>query len=117
MQRALPIDFGEVLEDNDVDAMHNFYKSDNGIYFNITRKFMTVHVDDNPSNDYVSFVTGIDKTIFRALMFDNLINGHIAKILDGNILLNTLPWQFRYISENAVVFFPVGGTNSTFTGL
>ena len=117
MQRALPIDFGEVLEDNDVDSMHNFYKSDNGIYFNITRKFMTVHVDDNPSNDYVSFVTGIDKTIFRALMFDNLINGHIAKILDGNILLNTLPWQFRYISENAVVFFQVGGTNSTFTGL
>ena len=117
MQKALPIDLGEILKDNDADSMHNFYKADNGIYFNITRKFMTVKVDENPENDYVEFVTGIDKTMFRALLFDNLINGHIAKILDGNILLNTLPWQFRYISENAVVFFQVGGTNSTFTGL
>ena len=117
MQRSLPVDLAQILQDNDVETMHNFYKSDNGIYFNITRKFATIHVDENSENDYVDFITGIDKTYFRALLFDNLINGHIAKILDGNILVQSMPWQFRYISDNGVVFYQVGGTNTTFIGL
>ena len=116
MSDSLPKDYSRlILQDNDEDHMHEFYHTDNGIYFNIMRSFVEVIIDNEHSEKL--FRTGIDSNVFRYFAFDSLISSDISKIYEGYVLSENNSWSVTRTSEGATMFFQVGGSNTGFIGL
>ena len=114
-EKSFPVDYAGILEDKNPEQMHVFYEADNGIYFNITRKFY----EFTDANTRVEYITGIDKTIFKNFMYDNLVSSDIAKILEGYVMSINNSWTHKNVTDytSSVVFYQVAGNDTGYTGL
>ena len=115
---TLPYDINhKILEDMDVDHMHEFYLKNNEIHFNIMG-YIETRTDENTGATTTALYDGISPIKFRSLSFDSMINGDIAKIYSGYVVSSDVVWRSIYMSsDGASVFFQVGGNNTGWIGL
>ena len=94
VERSLPVDVNGCLGDTGShDDVHECWKYDNGIHWNIM-----FTKTENGGN--LSIVDGIDhQNVFTSFRYNNLVNYHIAKVLNGHVIKNGLSWSGNLLTD------------------